>query len=171
MWGVVLLLAHCLSLAVCWALHNLIKRNLTYEQRVCEVERDLLPPCIFTYKRLASLFATKKDEQYNAVIVLIRYRLSFSLLRSAIMCIQRSRSAAGCPWRYFSYQWGPALIDCTTLVLEVIKEIKTAKCLWMFYSYSNHSNSNSYNKQNSFRMILTLSTKTHNHIVYVSIYK
>ena len=56
-----------------------------------------------TYKRLSSLLATKKDQFYNIVIALIRCRLSFSLLRSAIMCIRGSRSAAGRPKRDFDF--------------------------------------------------------------------
>ena len=46
---------------------------------------EMSKPTEITYKRLASLLATK---QYNVVISFIRCRLSFSLLRSAIMCLR-----------------------------------------------------------------------------------
>ena len=84
-----------------------------YEQRVREVERASFTPLVFsalggmsrpteiTYKRLASLLADKKDQFYNSVISLIRCRLGFSLLRSAIMCLRGSRSTAGHPLKDF----------------------------------------------------------------------
>ena len=102
------------SISTCFRSHDREKRR-AYEQRVREVERGSFTPLIFsalggisrateiTYKRLASLVATKKDEHYNAVISLIRCRLNFSLLRSAIMCIRGSRSAAGRPRRDFDF--------------------------------------------------------------------
>ena len=102
------------SISTCFRSHDREKRR-AYEQRVREVERGSFTPLIFsalggisrateiTYKRLASLLATKKDEHYNAVISLIRCRLNFSLLRSAIMCIRGSRSAAGHPRRDFDF--------------------------------------------------------------------
>ena len=59
-------------------------------------------PAETTYKRLASLLATKKNQQCNVMIAVmitfIRCRLSFSLLRSpAIIFLRGSRSAAGRP--------------------------------------------------------------------------
>ena len=49
---------------------------------------------------LASKYpSTKQSQKYNVVILFIHYRLSFSLLRSAIMCLRGSRSTAGRPQR------------------------------------------------------------------------
>ena len=74
-----------------------------------DVERGSFTPLVFsalggvsrpteiTYKRLASLLATKRDQPYNIIISFLRCRLSFSLLRSAIMCLRGSRSTAGHP--------------------------------------------------------------------------
>jgi len=88
-----------------------LRKARTYEQRVREVERVSFTTLVFsalggmskpteiTYKRLASLLATRRNQQYNVVISFIRCRLSFSLLRSAIMCLRGSRSAAGRPQR------------------------------------------------------------------------
>ena len=68
-----------------------------------DVERGFFTPLVFsalggvsrpteiTYKRLASLLATKRDQPYNIIISFLRCRLSFSLLQSA------SRSTAGHP--------------------------------------------------------------------------
>ena len=44
-----------------------------------------------TYKRLALLIAEKHDEPYSTVIGWIRCRLSFSLLRSSLLCVRGSR--------------------------------------------------------------------------------
>ena len=102
------------SISTCFRSHDREKRRI-YEQRVREVERGSFTPLVFsalggvsrpteiTYKRLASLLATKKDQHYNVVISLIRCRLSFSLLRSAIMCLRGSRSTAGHPLREIDF--------------------------------------------------------------------
>ena len=85
-----------------------------YEQRVCEVERGSFTPLVFsrhertgptkiTYKRLASLLPTKKDQHCNTVISLIHCRLCFSLLRSAIMCLSGSGSTAGHPQKEIDF--------------------------------------------------------------------
>jgi len=76
-----------------------------YEQRVREVEWGSFTPLVFstsggmgraatvTYKRLVSLLATKPELPYSVVMGWLRCRLSFSLLRSAVMCLRGSRSA------------------------------------------------------------------------------
>ena len=101
------------SISTCFKSHDREKCR-TYE-RVREVERGSFTPLVFsalggvskatelTYKRLSSLLTTKKDQHYSTVIALIRCRLSFSLLRSAIMCIRGSHSAAGHPQRDFDF--------------------------------------------------------------------
>ncbi|KAL5471569.1 hypothetical protein EMCRGX_G029696 [Ephydatia muelleri] len=52
-----------------------------------------------TYKRLASLLSTKKEQNYGATIAWIRCCLSFSLLRSSIMCLRGARSSQGRAFR------------------------------------------------------------------------
>ena len=56
-----------------------------------------------TYKRFASLLATKWDQPYNIIISFLRCRLSFSLLWSAIMCLRGSRSTAGHPHKEIDF--------------------------------------------------------------------
>ena len=51
-------------------------------------------------KRLADLLSEKWDVHYSKTICLIRCRLSFALLRSAIRCMRGSRSTAGRPAYY-----------------------------------------------------------------------
>ena len=51
------------------------------------------------YKRLASLIAEKHDTSYHRTIHWLRCRMSFSLLRSAIMYLRGSRSTINHPAR------------------------------------------------------------------------
>ena len=72
-----------------------------YGDRVREVELASFTPLVFSttggmgregnvfYKRLASLLA---DKAYGTTMSWIRCVLTFSLLRSAVMCIRGSRS-------------------------------------------------------------------------------
>ena len=98
------------TISACFRSHDREKCRF-YEQRVHDVELGSFTPLVFsalggvsrptevTYERLASLLATKRDQHYNIVISFLRCRLSFSLLRSAIMCLRGSRSTAGRPQR------------------------------------------------------------------------
>ena len=101
--------SHCNSpLAQCYRKQELEKKRV-YEERVREVEHGTFSPLVFTtagglgptatvvYKRLASHIAEKHDRAYGKTLHLIRCRLNFSLLRSAIMCLRGSRSATHRP--------------------------------------------------------------------------
>ena len=93
----------CLPLPQCFRSHEREKRR-AYEQRVREVEHGSFTPLVFaatggmgkaatvTYGRIASLIATKRAQPYCQVIGWMRCVLSFSLLRSAIMCLRGTRS-------------------------------------------------------------------------------
>ena len=50
-----------------------------------------------TYRRLASLLATKRSQPYSRTMGWIRCRISFSLLRSAVTCLRGARSTMGHP--------------------------------------------------------------------------
>ena len=81
------------------------EKKRTYEERVREVEHGSFSPLIFStsggmgpiatvvYKRIATLIAEKRNQPYSRTLFWIRCKLSFSLLRSAIMCIRGSRSS------------------------------------------------------------------------------
>ena len=83
-----------------------------YEQRIQEVEMASFTPLVFSttggmsgctnvfLKRLAYLFSLKKKLNFGNVMAWLRYRLSFSLLRSAIACLRGARSHRGCPANY-----------------------------------------------------------------------
>ena len=86
--------------------HHDKEKKREYQQRVHEVENASFTPLIFTttggmgdaatqfYKRLANLLSAK----HNGIVMgWLRCKLSFSLLRSAIMCIRGVRSSLHCP--------------------------------------------------------------------------
>ena len=80
------------------------KKKLEYGCRVREVEHGSFTPTIFAtnggmaqeatvmYKRLASLLAEKRDESYGAIMGWLRCKISFTLLRTALLCLRGSRS-------------------------------------------------------------------------------
>ena len=50
------------------------------------------------YKRLASLLSEKREESYSVTMGWLRCALSFSLLRSSILCVRGTRRAKSfCP--------------------------------------------------------------------------
>ena len=51
--------------------------------------------CLQFISHLADLLAEKEGEEYNTVISWIRTKLSFEILRSALLCVRGSRS----PWK------------------------------------------------------------------------
>ena len=85
---------------------NFKKRH--YEQRMREIEHSTFTFLIFSLtgglgpaatiflKCLASLLATKWDQNYSAPMGWLCCRLSFSLLRSSIMCIRGACSSLHC---------------------------------------------------------------------------
>ena len=91
------------SLPQCYRQNELEKKR-AYDERVREIEHGSFSPLVFSttggmgttatvvYKRLASLIADKQNKPYSRTVHWLRCRLSFSLLRSAIMCPRGSRS-------------------------------------------------------------------------------
>ena len=79
------------------------KKKREYAQRVREVERGAFTPLVFAFtggmarecttifKRIADILFDKKKMPYSQAIHLIRCRLSFALIRSAIRAIRGSR--------------------------------------------------------------------------------
>ena len=97
-----------LPLTTCYRRNEQEKRR-AYDQRVREIEHGCFSPLVFSasggmgptakvvYKKLASMIATKHNQCYSHTLNWLRCRLSFSLLRSAIMCLRGSRSSANSP--------------------------------------------------------------------------
>ena len=88
---------------------NVKKRS--YEERIREIEHGSFTPLVFSatggmapaatlmYKRLASLLAEKRHQDYSKTITWIRTNLSFSLLKSAVMSLRGARSSFHRPAR------------------------------------------------------------------------
>ena len=94
------------QMSACYRKHERAKKR-AYEQRIREVEHASFTPLVLSatgglaieatnfYKRLASLLASKWDNQYCTTMAWLRCRLTYSLLRSAIQCIRGARSSHG----------------------------------------------------------------------------
>ena len=80
------------------------EKKRRYDERVYEVEQGKLTPLVFTtsggmapqaitfYAHLAQQLSEKKKQPKSCVVAWMRCRLSFSLLRSAILCVRGTRS-------------------------------------------------------------------------------
>lgn len=91
-------------LATTYRRHENDKRR-QYEQRVIQVEHSSFVPLVFSatggmskstsnfYRHLALKLSMKRDEHLSVILGLLRCRLSFALLRAAIMCIRGVRSS------------------------------------------------------------------------------
>ena len=79
------------------------EKSRAYEERIQQVDHDSFTPLVFTtlggmgpraksfYSKLADTMAEKKHQPRNQVIAWMRCRLSFSLLRSALLCLRGTR--------------------------------------------------------------------------------
>ena len=79
-------------------------KKRAYNQRVVEVENATFTPLVFAtnggmgrecktfYKRLAQMISEKRNINYSVASNFIRAKISFSLLRSTLLCIRGSRS-------------------------------------------------------------------------------
>ena len=80
------------------------EKKRMYASRVMEVEQATFTPLVFTttggmaeecrryHSRLAELLAIKKGEDYATTISWIRAKVSFAILRSALLCLRGSRA-------------------------------------------------------------------------------
>ena len=87
------------------------RKQLEYEERIVNVDHSSFIPLVFKtngaagplcncfLQRLAALLTDKNQANYSTTMAWIRCRVSFALLRSAIMCIRGSRSTFGKPSR------------------------------------------------------------------------
>ena len=72
--------------------------------RVTEIEQGTFTPLVFTttggmadeclryHSRLAELLSAKKQESYATTISWVRAKVSFAILRSALLCLRGSRT-------------------------------------------------------------------------------
>ena len=98
------------SLAATYRRHEKEKRRM-YERRIIEVERASFTPLVLsatggwgpsatiTFKRLASLISEKYRKPYSQTMNMIRCKMAFSLIDSAVMCLRGARSSMHNPAR------------------------------------------------------------------------
>ena len=79
-------------------------KKTKYNERILNVEHGTFTPLVFScfggmgteaqrfYNRLGKKIAEKRNELISTTISLLRTKLSFSLLRTALLCIRGSRS-------------------------------------------------------------------------------
>ena len=90
-------------------MRQLKKENTIKEFKTQKYSKQQFTPLVFSttgstgkegttfYKRLADMLSRKQEKPYSVVMGWMRCRLSFAILRSAIMCIRGTRSAFGKP--------------------------------------------------------------------------
>ena len=89
--------------------HHEHLKQLEYEDRIINVDRGSFCPLVFStsgsvgplcdrfLKRLAGKISDLDQGHYSEIMAYIRCRISFALLRSAVMCIRGSRSSRHAP--------------------------------------------------------------------------
>ena len=109
--------------SACYRTHEASKKR-AYERRILEVEHASFTPLIFSatgglgreatvvYKRIAAQLSAKWGHSYSSTMAWIRCHLSFSLLRSSIMCIRGARSTIG-------HAFNHSPVDLITKVAQV----------------------------------------------------
>ena len=100
-------LAPCYSRSSLDAPHAMNERYKIrkYSERIINVEQGTFTPLVFTsaggmtrqsqifYKRMAELMAEKRGEKKGFFMAWLRCKLSFSLAKSALLCLRGSRSS------------------------------------------------------------------------------
>ena len=79
------------------------EKKKKYTKRVLEVEQGTFTPLVFSttggmgpeckvyHKHLAELLSSKKGESYSTTMTWLRAKVSFALLRSALLCLRGTR--------------------------------------------------------------------------------
>ena len=76
------------------------EKKQEYNKRIINIEHGTFTSLVFSVSKESSMFhkhitektAQKFNESYEKVITVIRCKLSFTILRSALLCIKGSRS-------------------------------------------------------------------------------
>ena len=94
----------------CYSKMHEQEKKRQHATRVLEIEKGTSTPLLFTttggmgeeclryHGRLAELLAMKKGEDYAKTMNWIRVKISFSLIRSALVCLRGSRSIRRKPY-------------------------------------------------------------------------
>ena len=105
-------------------IRNEREKTRMYEERIQNVDQGSFTPLVFTtsggmgprakafYARLAEVMAEKKQQPKSSVVAWLRCRLSFSLLRSALLCLRGTRSTNPKPTKIEDLDFEQTVIDC-----------------------------------------------------------
>ena len=97
---------------------NELEKKRLYNERVLQVENGSFTPLVFSahggmgweckrfFKRLCGLIAEKRGVSVASISSWVRTRISFALLRSALMCVRGTRH------RYYKWNIKDADIEC-----------------------------------------------------------
>ena len=114
------------------------EKKRAYEERVREIEHGFFAPLVFSisggmgpiattvYKRMVSPIAEKHNHPYSSILFWLRCKLSFSLLRSAIMCVRGSGSSYHRPTNMFSR---PSIFPEFLLRKEDLRTLQCLSCV------------------------------------------
>jgi hypothetical protein len=82
------------------------EKKRTYGDRILNVDHGSFTPLVFSscggvgretsaaLRKLASMVAEKRGENYSHTIALLRLRISFALIRSTLICLRGTRRRA-----------------------------------------------------------------------------
>ena len=94
-----------------------------YEERILHVDQGSFTPLVFTtsggmspkakcfYSRLSELISEKKHQPRSHVVAWMRCRLSFSLLRSALLCLRGTRYSTPTPTDISSLDYEATVVE------------------------------------------------------------
>ena len=103
------------------------EKERKYGERIRRVKQGSFTPLVFSmyggmskqtksfYKRLAELKHDKSQEELSYIVSYIRCSLSFSLLRSSILCLRGGRSLKKAPTRFNNIDMEHAVVQSRCL--------------------------------------------------------
>ena len=118
-----------------------MEKKRVYDERVREVEHGYFSPLVFStsggtatvvYKRLTSMIADKHEKPYSKTMQWIRCRLSYSLLRSAVMCQCGSRSSRQNPINH-SQMGIPLTLPALRAGSQALTKLQTHSSLFIIF--------------------------------------
>ena len=69
-----------------------INEHVSFTQLLISINRGMSRENMLYHKQLADKIATKTDKRYDKVMVWVRCKLSFLIMRSALFCLRGSRT-------------------------------------------------------------------------------
>ena len=77
-------------------------RTRNFTPLIFTTTEGMAPECQMFHSRLAELIATKEAEEYSNTMNWLRVKISFSLIKSALVCLRGSRCLRRRPYSEFN---------------------------------------------------------------------